>query len=72
MSIKTYVGPELVAYGDIARITGVFGPSGANDVFIDNTGTDISDTTDPNGPGGSMDACASADLQLCLDAGASV
>lgn len=63
---KGYVVPELVAYGDIAQITGVFGPSGANDVFIDDTGNDISDSVDPNGPGGSIDACASPDLEVCL------
>lgn len=63
---KTYAFPELVPYGDIAQITGVFGPSGSNDVFIDDTGNDISDTTDPNGPGGSIDACASPDLAVCM------
>jgi len=62
-----YVTPELTCYGDLVEITGVFGASGANDVFIDSTGNDISDEHDPGAPGGSIDACATPDLDICLD-----
>lgn len=61
-----YEAPALTCYGELTQITGVFGSSGANDVFIDHTGNDISHLHDPGPPGGSIDACATPDLQACL------
>lgn len=61
-----YETPKLTSYGDVTQITGVFGASGANDVFIDRTGNDISNQHDPGPPGGSIDACATPDQQVCL------
>jgi len=54
--MKDYTSPELVAYGNLTHVTGVFGPSGADDVFLDESGIDISDQNDPGTPGGSTDA----------------
>lgn len=70
--MKQYTSPELVAYGNLTTVTGVFGDSGLDDVFIDENGNDISDTDDPNLPGGSTDACASDDLDVCRSGGADV
>ena len=49
--MKHYTSPELVAHGNLTDITGVFGVSGADDVFIDEVGNDISDENDPGTPG---------------------
>lgn len=63
--MKDYTSPQLIRFGDIVDVTGVFGPSGVDDVFVDPSGNDISETDDPGKPGGSTDACASSDLELC-------
>lgn len=58
---KPYVTPDLVAYGNLVSLTGVFGVSGADDVFLDEDGNDISPPfgdDDPGAPGGSIDSCA--------------
>lgn len=70
--MKHYTSPEMVAYGNLTEVTGVFGDSGLDDVFIDENGNDISDDDDPNLPGGSIDACASDDLDVCREGGADV
>lgn len=72
MTMKQYTSPEMVAYGNLTDITGVFGDSGLDDVFIDDAGNDISDTEDPGLPGGSIDSCASDDLEICREGGADV
>jgi len=64
--MKHYTSPEMVAYGNLTEVTGVFGDSGLDDVFIDENGNDISDEDDPGLPGGSVDGCASDDLEDCL------
>ena len=61
-NMKNYSRPQLTCFGDITELTGYFGPSGVDDVFIDHEGNDISDEDDT----GSTDACASADLSDCL------
>lgn len=59
---KPYVTPDFVAYGNLVNLTGVFGVSGADDVFLNVSGEDISPPfgdQDPGvAPGGSIDACA--------------
>lgn len=64
--LKPYTTPRLTRFGDIKDITGVFGGGGGDDVFIATAGNDISDTFDPNEPGGSIDACATSNLEDCL------
>jgi hypothetical protein len=66
--MKHYTSPELVAHGNLTDITGVFGVSGADDVFIDEVGNDISDENDPGTPGGSIDGCAERD-GICIGTG---
>lgn len=66
---KSYSPPELVTYGDLTQVTGVFGVSGANDSFIDDSGNEISPpegTEDPGAPGGSIDGCARNDQGECI------
>ena len=63
--MKNYTAPQLTRFGDITRVTGVFGSGGGDDAFIDHTGEDISDGYDPDEPGGSTDACATSDLEIC-------
>lgn len=58
---RTYTAPDLVEYGSVNQLTGVFGSSGADDVFLDENGNDISPPfgdQDPNEAGGSIDSCA--------------
>lgn len=58
---RSYTAPDLVEYGSVNQLTGVFGLSGADDVFLDENGNDISPPDgpeDPGAPGGSLDACA--------------
>lgn len=58
---RSYTAPDLVEYGSVNQLTGVFGSSGADDVFVDENGQDISPPfgdEDPGEPGGSFDACA--------------
>jgi hypothetical protein len=63
--MKDYTSPQLIRFGDIVDVTGVFGSSGMDDVFVAPSGTDISEAHDPGRPGGSTDACATSDLEIC-------
>ena len=60
--MKNYSAPQLTRFGDITELTGYFGPSAADDVFMDTAGNDVSDDDDT----GSIDACASTDLEICV------
>jgi len=58
---RSYTAPDLVEYGSVNQLTGVFGVSGADDVFLDENGEDISPPfgdDDPGADGGSIDSCA--------------
>ena len=54
---KIYSAPDLVAYGDVAKITRAWGINGADDMFFDPSGNDVSDSEDA----GSHDVCVIAD-----------
>lgn len=58
---KPYTAPEMVTYGDLTQVTGVLGVNGADDVFLNESGEDVSTEEDS----GSTDACASDDLEVC-------
>lgn len=62
---KPYTSPELVTYGGLTQVTGVSGVNGSDDVFLNDSGEDISDDFGDSARG-STDGCATGDFEDCL------